>query len=82
MPAQGGGRGQPEADRPGPEVLAGDGQEGPAGREWARPGTCCSPGPGRVMAVISTSSLNSYQGGIHICGALGIGFGIPEEYFP
>ena len=46
------------------------------------PGTWCSSGPGRVMAVISTSSLNSYQGGIHICGALRIGFGIPEEYFP
>ena len=26
--------------------------------------------------------LNSYQGGIYICGALRIGFGIPEEYFP
>ena len=31
---------------------------------------------------LRTELLNSYQGGIYICGALRIGFGIPEEYSP
>ena len=38
--------------------------------------TLLIPTAGRVTV------LNSNQGGIYICGALRIGFGIPEEYFP